>query len=197
MSVHSSGTNNEEVLAWIRRLRDGDDSAYTPIVERYARMLQKLAVSYARDTAPHGIDEEELLQEARLALYKAALSYDLDQQNVTFGLYAKICVNRRLLSVKRRVRRKKEPKITPPPRKKVLFFTDDFTGSDRGKILKEAEKQLSAFEKTVLRMHMSGMKYAEISQDLGRSVKSIDNALARAKRKIRSCADSFRTDTGL
>ena len=196
MSGKTSETNKEKILSLIAALQNGDESAYSPLLDQYMPLLQKLAASYAKDTFPHGIDAEELLQEARLVLYNAALSYDLGQQKVTFGLYAKICVNRRLLSVKRRVKSKKEPKITPVPRKKALFFTDDFTGSDRGKILKEAEKQLSAFEKTVLRMHLSGMKYAEIAQDLGKSVKSIDNALARAKKKLRIYASASGNDTG-
>ena len=196
MNAKTSETNTAEILSLITALQNGDDSAYPLLLDRYMPLLKKLAASYARDTASHGIDAEELLQEARWALYKAAKSYDVDQQKVTFGLYAKICVNRRLLSLKRKLNSKKEPKIITPTRKKALFFTDDFSGSDRGKILKEAEKQLSAFEKTVLRMHLSGMKYAEIAQELGKSVKSIDNALARAKKKLRIYASASGNDTG-
>ena len=197
MNAKNSETNKEKVLSLITALQNDDESAYPPLLDQYMPLLKKLAASYAKNTAQHGFSAEDLLQEASLALYKAAISYDTGQKDVTFGLYAKICVNRRLLSLKRKVNSKKEPKITAVPRKKVLFFTDDFSGSDRGKILKEAEKQLSAYEKTVLRMRLSGMKYEEIAQDLGKSVKSVDNALARAMKKLRALADVSGNDTGL
>ena len=192
MSGKTSDTANAEVLAWIKSLREGDETAYSLILERYMPLLRKLSSSYAKDTAPYGIDAEELLQEARLALYKAALNYDSEQQSVTFGLFAKICVNRRLCSVKRRVQRKKEPKIVPPPRKQALFSTDDIPEIDRGEIWEKTEKLLSTFEKTVLRMRLSEMSYAEIAQELGRPVKSVDNALARAMKKIHTYADSLK-----
>ena len=45
-------------------------------------------------------------------------------------------------------------------------------------------KVLSSLEKQVLYYYLEGKSYQEISDDLGRHVKSIDNALQRVKRKL-------------
>ena len=43
---------------------------------------------------------------------------------------------------------------------------------------------LSALEVDVLRLHLDGCSYQEISEHLGRQVKAVDNALQRIKRKL-------------
>ena len=45
-------------------------------------------------------------------------------------------------------------------------------------------EMLSGLEKQVLFYYLDGKSYQEISEDLGRHVKSIDNALQRVKRKL-------------
>ena len=48
----------------------------------------------------------------------------------------------------------------------------------------EIKDKLSSLEKTVLSLYMGGMNYQEIAVELGRTPKSIDNALQRIKRKL-------------
>ncbi len=43
---------------------------------------------------------------------------------------------------------------------------------------------LSDLERKVLALYLDGSSYQEISDELGRHVKSIDNALQRVKRKL-------------
>ncbi|MFP3325272.1 sigma factor-like helix-turn-helix DNA-binding protein, partial [Planococcus sp. SIMBA_160] len=43
---------------------------------------------------------------------------------------------------------------------------------------------LSELERKVLVLYLDGRSYQEISEDLNRHVKSIDNALQRVKRKL-------------
>lgn len=43
---------------------------------------------------------------------------------------------------------------------------------------------LSVLEREVLLSYLSGKSYQEIAEELGRHVKSIDNALQRVKRKL-------------
>ena len=43
---------------------------------------------------------------------------------------------------------------------------------------------LSSLEQEVLNQYLDGMSYQEIAKNLGRHVKSIDNALQRVKRKL-------------
>ena len=56
----------------------------------------------------------------------------------------------------------------------------------------EIAEKLSFLEKTVLSLYMSGMNYQEIAVELGRSPKSIDNALQRIKRKLNKSGKKHR-----
>ena len=47
-------------------------------------------------------------------------------------------------------------------------------------------KELSDFEFRVVIMYLEGMSYAEICEATEKGVKSIDNALSRAKRKLQT-----------
>ena len=48
----------------------------------------------------------------------------------------------------------------------------------------EIEKKLSDMEKTVLSLYLEGLSYKEIAEVIGKTPKSIDNALQRIKRKL-------------
>jgi len=51
-------------------------------------------------------------------------------------------------------------------------------------IIAQIRQELSELECTVLQYHVQGKSYHEIARELNREVKSIDNALQRAKRKL-------------
>ena len=51
------------------------------------------------------------------------------------------------------------------------------------------EKNLSAFERTVLRHYLEGMSYAEIADAVRGNEKKVDNALQRIKRKLKNATD--------
>ena len=70
-----------------------------------------------------------------------------------------------------------ESSLTDP--EKIVIDKEAYL-SMRGKI----GKSLSDFEWKVLSSYLQGKSYHEIAQDLERTVKSIDNALQRIKRKL-------------
>ena len=63
---------------------------------------------------------------------------------------------------------------------------------DKNEILELVQKNLSQFEKQALELYCNGLQYQEIADVLGVKTKSVDNALQRAKRKLRSAAYSDR-----
>ena len=87
----------------IELIQSGDESAFEAIREQYAALLLS-TVSKMMPGLPDA-EFEDLMQEATLALYHAALRFKPDQEKVTFGLYAKICVRNRLISAIRKLRR--------------------------------------------------------------------------------------------
>ena len=55
---------------------------------------------------------------------------------------------------------------------------------DLNSIHHKIDEVLSGLEQEVLRAYLDGKSYQEIADNLGRHVKSIDNALQRVKRKL-------------
>ena len=82
----------------ILMVREGHDEAFSELVHRYLPMLEKVTGSFV------GVDlrKDEAFCEASVAFYKAAMTYDISRSEVTFGLYARICVKRRMLDLLRR-----------------------------------------------------------------------------------------------
>jgi RNA polymerase sporulation-specific sigma factor len=54
------------------------------------------------------------------------------------------------------------------------------------RVLAECEVSLSKIEKTVIFLRASGMSYAEIGEKLGMTEKAVDNAVQRARKKLKS-----------
>ena len=48
-----------------------------------------------------------------------------------------------------------------------------------------SQQELSSFEKQVLELCVTGMRYTEIARVLGKTARATDNALQRIKTKIR------------
>ena len=93
-----------EVQNLILRLRGGDQAAFNDLLTLYEPLVQA-------EVARHGealgdFDRDDLRQVALLALYRAALSFDLTQEEVVFGLYAKVCVSNALATQLRAIRRR-------------------------------------------------------------------------------------------
>ena len=72
--------------------KEGDGDAFARLAEEYKPMLDAAVASYKSDLCEQ--DVEELHQEALLAFHRAVQSYELLYGNVSFGLYAKICVGK-------------------------------------------------------------------------------------------------------
>lgn len=173
---------DQSPLPIIRQLQSGDDTAFDLIREQYAALLLSMVSSAM--TKDSDAEFQDLMQEATLALYHAALKFDLNQTEVTFGLFAKICVRNRLISTLRSLRRQhrkpREPKLTlsVSQRKSVRR-------APMGEFSDFVDTLFSDFEKSVYRLYIAGYSAAEIAQELGKSEKSIDNAIYRVRRKIK------------
>jgi len=166
-----------DVLAAIQ---NGDQAAFIGLLEAYRSLITSMVQSFSVSCPT--VDPEDLLQEASLALSDAAKSYRIGTTEVTFGLYAKICIRNRLISVQRknRVKKKKVKENTEmKSTAKKITLPQDFS-------LSECKQVLSRFENSVLTLYSEGRSYSEMAEELSCSVKSIDNALYRIKRKIRN-----------
>ena len=170
--------------------KEGDGDAFARLAEEYKPMLDSAVASYKSDLCEQDI--EELHQEALLAFHRAVQSYELLYGNVSFGLYAKICVSKALVSALRQL--KKHGGVVVIPLDEIE--PSELTVSDPASSVIEKEsaaelrafirENLSKYENSVWWMHYSGMSIEEIAESLGSTKKSVSNALARIKRKLRS-----------
>lgn len=173
--------NLERILAAKR----GDEAAFAALTDKYAPLIDSLTEKYAFSAEGLGMDADDLRQEAAVAFYRALMTYDTEQTAVSFGLYAKICIRNRMISLLRHLGAERKRKQVLPSEQSS---TKDPAGLslDRASLVRLADKVLSRKEKTVFFLYINGKSYLAIAEALGVTTKSVDNALFRAKRKLRA-----------
>lgn len=203
MTLHSSlisltDLEDEDLVA---RWQSGDGEALDILLQRYRRFARSKARSYFLV----GADADDVEQEGLIGLYKAARDYRDDRQ-ASFRAFAELCVTRQVISaIKAATRQKHQPLnryvsisgvrgSDDPSEGAVEELLDDHRACDPAdEVISQEQIQamrrsmsesLSGLEVDVLRLYVEGKSYQEISWQLGRHVKSIDNALQRIKRKL-------------
>ena len=172
------------------------------LVERYKSMVKNRAHAYFII----GADNDDIIQEGMIGLFKAIKCYDKNKDS-SFKTFADMCIRRQIMSaVKASTRQKHIPLNSSISFDRQVFDEDSDkegydvinagTGQNPEEIfIKEEEIRdmhskiellLSDFERRVLKLYLSGRSYQEIGKLIGKSEKSIDNALQRLKRKLDS-----------
>ena len=169
----------EKLLA----VKNGDNPAFSSLCEDYEALIESMTQGFY-ESCPN-IDKDDLRQEARMALYRAAVNFSLDQDSVTFGLYAKICIRNKLISVRRKYTT--QSKLKSKRNAEEVGVTVEVTPSvtRRSLLTEDVMSLLSPFEQRVFALYAQKCSYSEIARALSRSEKSIDNAIYRIKSKLR------------
>lgn len=181
-------------------LRDGEKPIMDYILEKYKNLVR----SKANAMFILGADEEDLIQEGMTGLFKAIRDYDYGR-DASFYTFADLCVTRQIYTAVTASGRKKHM----PLNSYISLYSDEddednrpleetISGESDGNpesqlIDRESveliehwiDTELSSFERQTLELYMTGMSYVEIAKILGKDDKSTDNALQRAKQKIR------------
>ena len=185
----------------IRELRAGNRDIMDYVMVKYKSMVKKKA----RAMYLIGGDNDDLIQEGMIGLIKAVRDYDTSQ-GTSFSSFAELCVSRQMYSAIEMSKRKKhlplnsyislyeesgnegdgrktplidtiEPQQDNDP--EVLYFNREYTEA----FVEQLKESLSPLESHVLYLHMMGTDYRTIAELLGKSPKSIDNALQRIRGK--------------
>ena len=155
-----------------------------------------------------GGDQDDLMQEGMIGLFKAIQDYDKSKEAV-FSTFAELCISRQLYSAVKSSNRKKNiplntyvsiysPAYSEQGEETEGSFMVDHSLEaaelspeeiliDRENVRslrRKIEECLSAMEKQVFDLYMEGMTYQEIARHLDKEPKSIDNALQRIKSKV-------------
>ncbi|MGM0847145.1 MAG: RNA polymerase sporulation sigma factor SigH [Bacillota bacterium] len=186
--------------AVIEMVHQGESEALDFLIKKYRNFVRAKARSYFLI----GADKEDIVQEGMIGLYKAIRDYKEDKLT-SFKAFAELCITRQIITaIKTATRQKHIPlnsyvsldkpiydeesdrtlldvitgaKITNP--EELIINREEFDSMED----KMAEL-LSDLERKVLSLYLDGQSYQEISEELNRHVKSIDNALQRVKRKL-------------
>ena len=176
-------------LGLLLRAKNGDDDAFSALVDNYTPMLSAAAAQYRGEVSDQ--DLEEISQEALLAFHRAIMRYDPLRGNVKFGLYAKVCVNKAIISALRKISRtKKHIEYLPlddAPGNSEASPADSVIEREKERSLRRLiNDNLSEYESAVWWLCYSGIGTDEIAVRTGRSKKSVENALSRVRRKLRA-----------
>ena len=191
--------SDEELIV---RLRDGESAITDYIMEKYKNLVR----SKAKSMYILGADQEDLIQEGMIGLFKAVRDYDTGR-DASFFTFADLCVSRQMYTaIQAAGRQKHAPLNTYISLYASAFESDSLDKGEEGELINSVisqsernpeevlidrenvellertiDKELSSFEKQVLDLYLTGMKYSQIAKVLGRDDKSTDNALQRIK----------------
>lgn len=187
----------DEILA--EKAQNGDGAAEEALINRYRELVKSRAHLYFIA----GADNEDVMQEGMIGLFKAVRGYEKNK-NAAFKTFANLCINRQIISAIRSASRNKHV-----PLNACISLDEpisDNEGSDAVKdiaaslaegpeeltlardiierIVISTPQFLSSFEQKVWSEYLAGKNYNVIADELGKSSKSIDNAIQRIKKKV-------------
>ncbi|OEH93172.1 RNA polymerase sporulation sigma factor SigH [Bacillus solimangrovi] len=192
------GQQEDEVI--VELVHGGDSDALEYLINKYKNFVRAKARSYFLI----GADREDIVQEGMIGLYKAIRDFKEDKL-ASFKAFAELCVTRQMITaIKTATRQKHIPLNSYVSLDKPIYdeesdrtLLDVISGAkilDPEQVIINQEKfddielkmaeLLSDLERKVLTLYLDGSSYQEISAQLNRHVKSIDNALQRVKRKL-------------
>ena len=191
----------------IQELRDGDKAIIDYIMDKYKNLVRKEAnAMYLL-----GGENEDLIQEGMIGLFKAVQDYEVDQK-ASFFSFANLCIRRQIYSATRASKRKKHSPLNSyvslyekNEKKEALIETVEagaqsdpealFVSREYADLIESRlEETLSDLENRVLYLHLLGTDYKTIARLLDKSPKTIDNALQRIKAKTEKILEQEKSE---
>ena len=184
----------EKINELLKSVKADDESAFAELKELFEPLISSETVKILSVNPDFRADEDEIRQEALMALYKAAKSYSFDGKasggKVTFGLYAKICIRNRVISYARKLTtaKKREEKALNAEKKAAEGrFSEElsYVLESDSEIRRIFSENTTPLEKQIFLMYLDRRSYKEIALAVGKSEKSVDNAIYRVKSKLK------------
>ena len=184
----------------VARAQRGEDTAAEFLLYKYRNLVKTKVKSYFLI----GAEKDDLLQVGMIGLWQAVVDFRCDKA-ISFPAFAKVCIQRHIITaIKTATRQKQQPLNTslslesPSEDPSADWNLSDILTSDDSQdpedlVLRSEDTRLlhdtlqhvlSDFEWRVLSGYQVGKSYREIALELRCKTKSVDNALARIKRKV-------------
>lgn len=192
------GIKDEELIS---RFKNGESEILDYLMEKYKNMVRKKA----RTMFLIGGENDDLIQEGMIGLFKAVRDYQPDR-DAAFQTFASICVDRQIYNaIQSSNRQKHQPlnsyiSLSEQDGENEEHLGDNWGENPESIIIDQENVQdleqeitatLSPMENQVLEYYLEGNGYGEIAQIMGKTPKSIDNALQRIRTKIREQLEQY------
>lgn len=192
--------SNLEDLELVIKAKEGDNYAFEKILKKYTYLINYKAKKYF---AP-GLDKDDLKQEGCIGLNNSIRDFKMDHPT-PFKVFCELCIERQIITaVKTATRHKHQPLNAYVSFDKPVYEEDSdrsmhdtlenvkqFTPEDLiidkediYNLLTKLKDRFSPFEAEVFERQLLRMTYQEMADDLGRGVKSVDNAMQRIRKKV-------------
>lgn len=183
----------------ITLIKSGDSHAQNFLLEKYSNLVNVKATKFFLV----GGENDDIVQEGMIGLYKAIKAFDTDKDN-SFKTFANLCIERQLITAIKMSNRQKHIPLNSSFSLNVSAFEenddtsimevlDTKTAEDPLDTITKKEyftsiedtldKNLSGFEKDVLDLFVQGDSYIDIATKLKSTAKSVDNAIQRIRKK--------------
>lgn len=193
------GIKDEELIF---RFKNGESEILDYLMEKYKNMVRKKV----RTMFLIGGENDDLIQEGMIGLFKAVRDYQPDK-DATFQTFASICVDRQIYNaIQSSNRQKHQPlnsyvSLSEQGGENEEHLGDTWVENPESIIIdqenvenleQEITTTLSPMENQVLEYYLAGNGYGEIAELMGKTPKSIDNALRRIRTKIKEQLEQLR-----
>jgi len=186
----------------LRKLREGESDITDYIMDKYKYLVRKKAKAMYL----LGGENDDLIQEGMIGLFKAVRDYDIHQEN-SFYSFADLCISRQMYTAIKLSQRQKHMPLNSyvslyeqkedaneEKQQPLIELLQAEKGNNPEELFldkeyflmleQELKERLSDLENRVLHLHLMGEDYHSIAKLLDKSPKSIDNALQRIKKKM-------------
>lgn len=165
----------------VKLAQQGDELAFNTLAARF------LNTRYTDSQAAY-VDTDDFVQEGMFGFLNAVRTYD-PEKGVPFDAFASKCMSNSIKTAASNVS-DDIPVDNESEYLSALESSEDLLSyvvirERLNEVLEACEVSLSQVEKTVVFFRAGGMSYEEIGEKLGMSPKSVDNAVQRARRKLK------------
>ncbi len=197
---YTENYNNVKDEDLIKKIKSGDNNALDYLLNKYQEVVNMKVSRYFII----GAEKEDIIQEGLIGLYKAIKNFEPEKQN-SFKSFANLCIERQLITAIKSSNRQKHMPLNSYLSLNMSAYDnedddtsiydifdanliedplDTITKKEYYKdVEQQIDKTLSTFEKRVLNELVNGNSYMVIAQKLNSTVKSVDNAIQRIRKK--------------
>ncbi len=178
---------NDEQLTFLAV--EKDDEALAVLTERYMNVAKYIASSFSSDNE----EVSDLVQEGMLGFLGAVYSYEKDGE-AAFNTYASRCIRNRIISVLRATNTKRHipedmlVSLDSQRNRGALELTPEeslLSDENAEYITSVINSELSDREREIFMLYLGGSSYCDIAKKTDTTVKSVDSALQRARKKLK------------